>query len=58
MKLKRGIFTRAKDDAGHGAPIHGVLSTAPRLGVSRGALGALPEEGNVMPKHVEATIHN
>jgi hypothetical protein len=33
-------------------------STAPRLRISQKALGTLPEDGNVMPKHVGATIHN
>jgi hypothetical protein len=28
------------------------------LSISQKALGTLPEEGNVMPKHVGATIHN
>jgi hypothetical protein len=28
------------------------------LSISQKALGTLPEDGNVMPKHVEATIHN
>jgi hypothetical protein len=26
--------------------------------ISQEAIGTLPEDGNVMPKHVEATIHN
>jgi hypothetical protein len=26
--------------------------------ISQKALGMLPEDGNVMPKHVGATIHN
>jgi hypothetical protein len=39
-------------------PIHNILSTAPQLGISQKALGKLPEDGNVMLKHVEATIHN
>jgi hypothetical protein len=26
--------------------------------IIRSALGTLPEDGNVMPKHVGATIHN
>jgi hypothetical protein len=39
-------------------PIHSILSTAPQLSISQKALGMLPEDGNVMPKHVEATIHN
>jgi hypothetical protein len=36
------------------------VSTTP-LGttrISQKALGTLPENGNVMPKHVGATIHN
>jgi hypothetical protein len=31
---------------------------APQLSISQKALGTLPEDGNVMPKHVGATIHN
>jgi hypothetical protein len=38
--------------------IYNVLSTAPQLGISQKALETLPEDGNVMPKHVGATIHN
>jgi hypothetical protein len=34
------------------------LSTVPQLSISQKALGTLPEDGNVMPKHVRATIHN
>jgi hypothetical protein len=30
------------------------LSTAPQLSISQKALGTLPEDGNVMPKHVKA----
>jgi hypothetical protein len=39
-------------------PIHNILSTAPQLSIYQKALGTLPEEGIVMPKHVGATIHN
>jgi hypothetical protein len=39
-------------------PIYNILSTAPQLSISQKALGMLPEVGNVMPKHVGATIHN
>jgi hypothetical protein len=39
-------------------PIHNILSTAPQLNISQKALGTLREDGNVMPKHVGATIHN
>jgi hypothetical protein len=34
------------------------ISIAPQLSISQKALGTLPEDGNVMPKHVGATIHN
>jgi hypothetical protein len=33
-------------------------STAPLLSISQKALGTLPEDGNVMPKHVGVTLHN
>jgi hypothetical protein len=33
-------------------PIHNILSTAPQLSISQNALGTLPGDGNVMPKHV------
>jgi hypothetical protein len=42
----------------HNTPIHNILSTAPQLSISQKALGTLPEDGNVMPKNVGATIHN
>jgi hypothetical protein len=42
----------------HNTPIHNIQSTAPQLSISQKALGTLPEDGNVMPKHVGATIHN
>jgi hypothetical protein len=32
--------------------------TAPQLSISQKALGMLPEDGNIMPKHVGDTIHN
>jgi hypothetical protein len=35
-----------------------ILSTAPQLSISHKALGTLPEDGNVMTKHVGTTIHN
>jgi hypothetical protein len=38
--------------------IRNILSTAPQLSISQKALGTLPEDANVMPKHVGATIHN
>jgi hypothetical protein len=42
----------------HNMPIHNILSTAPQLSISQKVLGMLPEDGNVMPKQVGATIHN
>jgi hypothetical protein len=39
-------------------PIHNIRLTAPQLSISQKALGTLPDYGNVMPKHVGATIHN
>jgi hypothetical protein len=41
----------------HYTPIHNILSTA-QLNISQKVLGTLPDDGNVMPKHVGATIHN
>jgi hypothetical protein len=49
---------RAHHVTRHNTPIHNILSTAPQLGISQKALGTLPEDGNVMPKHVGATIQN
>jgi hypothetical protein len=43
---------------GHNMPTHNILSTAPQFSISQKALGMLPDDGNVMPKHVRATIHN
>jgi hypothetical protein len=42
----------------HNTPIHNILSTAPQLSITQKELGTLPEDYNVMPKHVGATIHN
>jgi hypothetical protein len=42
----------------HNTPIHNILSTAPQLSISQKALETLAEDGNVMPKHAGATIHN
>jgi hypothetical protein len=41
----------------HNTPMHKILSTAHQLSISQKALGTLPEDGNLMPKHVGATIH-
>jgi hypothetical protein len=42
----------------HNNPINNIQSTAPQLSISQKALGTLLKDGNVMPKHVRATIHN
>ena len=33
-------------------------AAAPQLSISQKALGTLPEDGNIMSKHVGAAIHN
>jgi hypothetical protein len=42
----------------HNTPIHNILSTAPELSISQKAPGMLPDDVNVMPKHVGAAMHN
>jgi hypothetical protein len=42
----------------HNSPIHNILLTASQLNISQKALGKLPEDDSVMPKHVGGTIHN
>jgi hypothetical protein len=42
----------------HNTPIHNILSTAPQLSISQKSLGMLPDDGDVMLKHVGATIHD
>jgi hypothetical protein len=42
----------------HNTPIHNILSTAPQFSISQKTLGTLPEDENVMPKHVGNIIHN
>jgi hypothetical protein len=53
-----GTILHAHHVTKHITPIHNILSTAPQLSASQKALGTLPEDGNGMPKHVGATIHN
>jgi hypothetical protein len=52
------VIGHAYHVTGQNTPIHNILSTAPQLRISQKALGTLLEDGNVMPKHVGATIHN
>jgi hypothetical protein len=49
---------RAHRATKHNTPMRNILSTAPQLSISQKALETLPEDGNVMPKHVGAIIHN
>jgi hypothetical protein len=42
----------------HNTLINNILPTAPQLSISQKAVGMVPDDGNVMPKHVGATIHN
>jgi hypothetical protein len=52
---------RAHHVTRHNTPIHNILSTAPQLNITQKELGKLHElheDGNVMPKHVGATIHS
>jgi hypothetical protein len=42
----------------HNTPILNILSTTQQLSISQKALGTLPEDGNVMPKHIGTTTHN
>jgi hypothetical protein len=52
--LRRGVHHVTT----HNTSIHIILLTAPQLSTSQKALGALPDDGNVMLKHIGATIHN
>jgi hypothetical protein len=49
---------RAPPPATQNPPYKNILPTAPQCSNSQKALGTLPEDGNVMPKHVGAIIHN
>jgi hypothetical protein len=52
------ILVRTYHATKHNAHIHNILSAVPQLSISQKALRMLPEDGNVMPKHLGATIHN
>jgi hypothetical protein len=57
-KLRKPVPVAAHHVTIHNKPIHNILSTAPQLSISQKVLETLPEDGNVMPKHVGATINN
>jgi hypothetical protein len=44
-------------DVRHNTLIHNILLTVPQLSISQKAVVTFPDDGNVMPKHVGATIH-
>jgi hypothetical protein len=52
------MYAQAHHITKHNTLIRNILSTAPKLSIFQEALGTLPEDGNAMPKHVEATIYN
>jgi hypothetical protein len=54
----RRVYAYAHHVTRNNTPIYNILSTALQFSISQKALGMLPEDGNVMPKHVGATIHN
>jgi hypothetical protein len=56
--VSRDVVRGAHHVTRHNTPIHNILLTAPQLSNSQKTLGTLPEDGNVIPKHVGATIHN
>jgi hypothetical protein len=42
----------------HNMPIHNILAAAAQLSIPQKTLGTFTDDGNVMPKHIGATIHN
>jgi hypothetical protein len=52
------VVRTAHHVTGHKTPVHNILSTTPQLSTSQKALGTHPEDGDVMQKHVGATIYN
>jgi hypothetical protein len=52
------VVVNTHHDTRHNTPIHKILSTASQLSISQKAIEMLPEDGNVMPKHVGGTMHN
>jgi hypothetical protein len=58
VRVVSSDMVRTHHVTGHNTSIHNILSTAPQLSISQKALGTPPEDGNVMPKHVGATIHS
>jgi hypothetical protein len=58
MSYIYGAPSKAHHVTRHNTHIHNILSTAPQLSIFQKALRTLPDDGNVMPKRVEATIHN
>jgi hypothetical protein len=55
VRLRTTLRTTSLDTT---RPSTNLLWTASQLSIFQKALGTLPENGNVMPKHVGAIIHN
>jgi hypothetical protein len=58
LSISSDVVCTAHHVTRHNMPILNSLSTVPQLSISQKALGTLPEGGNVIQKHVGATIHN
>jgi hypothetical protein len=55
--MSSGVM-RAHHATRHNTPIDNILLTAPQFSISQKALEPLPEDSNIMPKHVAPTIRN
>jgi hypothetical protein len=51
--VSSGVVHAPRPEKQHAPPRYYI-----ELNISQKALGTLPEDGNVMPKHVGTTIHN
>jgi hypothetical protein len=58
LHVSSDVMRKAHHVTRHNTAIHNILSTAPQLTISQKALGTLLEDGNVMLKHVGATIYD
>ena len=54
--MSSGVVRAPRHYTQHAHPQYSM--TVPQLSISQKSLETLPKDGNVMPKHVGATIHN
>jgi hypothetical protein len=54
----RGDLISPRTTSLDNTPIRNILLTVPHLSISQKALGTLPEDGNLMPKHTGNAIRN